>query len=361
MSEIKHITIATHDGKFHADEVVAVAIVQYLHKAMGHNVSIVRTRDPAIYNAASFRIDIGGVDDRLAGSFDHHQRQGAGFRQLDGLTEVPYASAGLVWRDFGVRFLETLLVSKKILAFKQTIDVVWEAVDRDFICPIDANDCGVNFRQSPIPQVVGEMNPSWIETKDLSEDEETNLRLQRFFDAVRFGEEALINHVMQQVSQYEAKRKTASVISSNDPILFFPEPVPWHNAILESPNDTAKLVIIRRNDRRYDIQTIPTAKQGFANRMPLPAAWGGLNGESLDQVTGIKGGIFCHRALFIAAATSLEAAYAMAQLAIDLHERYSTTSKIEASTEPTSPPIKINLQIGEGPDNDYEITVTPLR
>lgn len=324
MSETMHKTIATHDGKFHADEVVAVAILQYLYRAMGHSVSIVRTRDPAIYNTANFRIDIGGVYNHHVGSFDHHQRQGAGFRQLVGIGEVPYASAGLIWKDFGIRFLEKLPIMNKLQKtddpLSRPVNAIWEAVDRDFICPIDANDCGVIFRQSPIPQVVGEMNPSWLETKGLREYEETNLRLKRFYDAIEFVEEALINHISQQVSQYEAKRITSNVIASDNPVLFFPEPVPWHNTILESSNDTAKLVIIRRNAHRYDIQTIPTSKQGFSNRMPLPEAWGGLNGEELDKVTGVKGGIFCHRGLFIAAATSLEAAAAMAVIAIELHK-----------------------------------------
>jgi len=54
----------------------------------------------------------------------------------------------------------------------------------------------------------------------------------------------------------------------------------------------------------------------FEKRRALPASWGGLNGQDLEYVTGVKGAVFCHKALFICGANSFEAMFDMAGLAV---------------------------------------------
>ena len=92
--------IVTHGGKFHADDAWAVAVLQILYP----EADLVRTRDPAIIDTADFVVDVGGIWDPATGRFDHHQKGFTGARQ----SGVPYASAGLVWRDYGARCVRQL-------------------------------------------------------------------------------------------------------------------------------------------------------------------------------------------------------------------------------------------------------------
>jgi uncharacterized UPF0160 family protein len=51
-------------------------------------------------------------------------------------------------------------------------------------------------------------------------------------------------------------------------------------------------------------------------RKYLPDSWAGLEGDELDKITGVEGGIFCHRAKFLASAKTKEAAIKMAEIAL---------------------------------------------
>ena len=77
------LTIATHSGPFHADDVLAVALIR---RFVDEHATVVRTRDPARLQAADLVVDVGGTFDPAAGRFDHHQNSYQG----------PLSSAGMV-------------------------------------------------------------------------------------------------------------------------------------------------------------------------------------------------------------------------------------------------------------------------
>lgn len=78
------VTAITHTGVFHADEVMATAI---LLKARGE-LNLMRTfKVPEDISEDVIVYDIGG------GKYDHHQKGGNGARE----NGVPYSSAGLLW------------------------------------------------------------------------------------------------------------------------------------------------------------------------------------------------------------------------------------------------------------------------
>ena len=74
----------THNGVFHCDETVGIAILEMAFMNMGS--AVVRTRYPDDLANCNIVIDVGG------GEFDHHM---AGF-DLCRKTGEKYASAGLV-------------------------------------------------------------------------------------------------------------------------------------------------------------------------------------------------------------------------------------------------------------------------
>ena len=82
---------STHDGRFHADEIFALAVLKLIFPDLG----ITRSRDEIIYKNADIIVDVGHVYEPENLIFDHHQR---GFL-LKRESGIPYASFGLVWKN----------------------------------------------------------------------------------------------------------------------------------------------------------------------------------------------------------------------------------------------------------------------
>ena len=61
---------STHDGRFHADEIFALAILNLIYP----DLKIVRSRDEKVYNKADIIVDVGHIYNPENLIFDHHQR-----------------------------------------------------------------------------------------------------------------------------------------------------------------------------------------------------------------------------------------------------------------------------------------------
>ena len=91
-NSIQKANLITHGGVFHADDVMATVI---LEKVFG-DVTVCRVLEvPEKLNSNVIVYDIG------CGKWDHHQKGGNGVRKNGSNVGVPYAAAGLIWRDFG--------------------------------------------------------------------------------------------------------------------------------------------------------------------------------------------------------------------------------------------------------------------
>ena len=119
-------TVLTHDGDFHADEVCAIAILKIVYP----KIKVIRSRDLKKHSKANIFVDVGLKYDPKKNYFDHHQIKGAGKRK----NNIPYSSAGLVWKHFG----------KKITKSKD----VFEMIDQRLIQTIDAEDNGIQMQSS---------------------------------------------------------------------------------------------------------------------------------------------------------------------------------------------------------------------
>ena len=84
---------STHDGRFHADEIFALAVLKLIFP----DLEIVRSRDEKVYKNADIIVDVGHVYDAENLIFDHHQRSFS----LKRASGIPYASFGLVWKQYG--------------------------------------------------------------------------------------------------------------------------------------------------------------------------------------------------------------------------------------------------------------------
>ena len=61
---------STHDGRFHADEIFALAVLNLSYP----DLEILRSRDENIYKNADIIVDVGPIYDPDNHIFDHHQR-----------------------------------------------------------------------------------------------------------------------------------------------------------------------------------------------------------------------------------------------------------------------------------------------
>lgn len=91
----KDANVITHDGKFHADDIVAVGLLSIIKK-----VNVARTRDLREISENALILDVGFEYDGKR-KFDHHQ--GLKERRDNGSS---YASAGLIWKHFYSQILE---------------------------------------------------------------------------------------------------------------------------------------------------------------------------------------------------------------------------------------------------------------
>jgi uncharacterized UPF0160 family protein len=78
LNDIGVVTIATHNGVFHSDDITAVASIVARLKRYNIDYKIIRTRDQEIINKADVVIDVGGVYDPDNLRFDHHQDENLG-------------------------------------------------------------------------------------------------------------------------------------------------------------------------------------------------------------------------------------------------------------------------------------------
>ena len=167
------MTIGTHNGIFHPDEVLGVAILGLAHS---HELFVVRTRDPEELKGLNIVIDVGG------GPFDHHQK-GFDARRSTGES---YASAGLVWEEFGYRAVTNVLANANISPGDYSINRVHEHIDRNIIIPVDLEDNGVCTDSHPFT-FISSFNPSWLVEQDYD---------KAFFEAVSIASAILENAII---------------------------------------------------------------------------------------------------------------------------------------------------------------------
>jgi len=95
--------IGTHNGIFHADEVVGIAVLELA--LIGEDMHVVRTRDRDELSQLDIVIDVGG------GWYDHH-KPGFDFRRPTG---EKYASAGLVWHKYAENAITNVAWEEKVI------------------------------------------------------------------------------------------------------------------------------------------------------------------------------------------------------------------------------------------------------
>jgi len=307
--------IATHSGKFHADDVWAVATLAIVHP----EYELIRTREPERIAAADIAVDVGGAWDPQAGRFDHHQKGFAGARA----SGVTYASAGLVWREYGARCV-ALLARRDLgetLEPDQARQIAY-AIDADLVQYLDMADNGA-ARNAPggygLSAVISGYNPNWLEEQQAGNAAAAEaLRLERFRHATAFMQEVIANQVRYRVGSLRALEqvRAGKLLEDGRVLVLANASLPWSGVVRNEMPRVLLVIGYSISEDRYMLNTVPANPETFEARLDLPAAWAGLREADLAAVTGVPDAMFCHNKLFIAAARSFDGALALARLAL---------------------------------------------
>ncbi len=318
--------IATHSGKFHADDVWGVAVLDLVFPGC----TLVRTRDPQKIGAADFAVDVGGIWDPASGRFDHHQKGFDGARP----SGVGYASAGLVWKEHGARCVAR--IAETNTGFELTAEQAQQmahAIDNDLVQYLDMSDTGA-ARNAPggygLSAVISGFNPTWIDEQqagDVATADE--LRLQRFRRAMEFIAEILTNAVKYRAGSLRAVEQVRQSERLEDGKLLFLKngALPWASVVRNEMPKVMFVISYHTAEQRYMLNTVPANPETFEARKDLPESWAGLRDQELAAVTGVPDAVFCHNNLFIAAAKSFDGILKMARTALATNPSPSSPTK----------------------------------
>jgi uncharacterized UPF0160 family protein len=289
-------TLGTHSGKFHADDVMATAILRLL---LG-DIKVTRTRDENILK----KIDL--VYDISLGEFDHHQLNKE-IRE----NNIPYAACGLVWREFGSRVIQKFdsqLEENDILS-------IFDYVDKTLVQGIDATDNGLDIKTeikvTSISDIIQSFNPTWDSTD--SKDE-------AFEEAVHYATEVLRRIISKQVSVIKARTIVNEAFQNRtiNEIMVLENGCPWLQQLLKIDIHNEVLFVISPDDNNadYKIQTVKKNVDTFEARKDILESIRGKSSEEINSIIKIDDAIFCHKAGFIASTKSLESALKIAKLSV---------------------------------------------
>jgi uncharacterized UPF0160 family protein len=108
----------------------------------------------------------------------------------------------------------------------------------------------------------------------------------------------------------------AAHAAAADPrLLVLPTGMPWKNVVLA--RDLPVLFTVSpASNGTWMIDTVPPEPGSFAQRLPLPEAWAGLQGAALAEASGVADAVFVHPRRFVGGAKTRAGAVAMAKKAL---------------------------------------------
>lgn len=294
---MNHI-IVTHAGSFHADEIMAVALLErfYLIRPLAMSVDlpaevvqpwfegqavqrqhlqprfwdgvedcrtpvpVVRTRDAGLLKKAcahkdTFVVDVGGEFDPLRLNFDHHQKSMTHTWE-DG---TPLSSTGLVWR---------WLKQQGHLAALDPLIV--EDLEKLLIKPLDQHDNGV--ASCTLAVQCATYNRS---TEDPQEQD------RQFFKALDMMREALENQLFACQLKLEATqvltKQWQKAQQHHDTVVSLRYPIAYHDCtglLKQISKGQADMIVIPGQGNRFSVISMGMDTP-FSIKVPCPAHWRG--------------------------------------------------------------------------------------
>lgn len=310
----QRIVIGTHSGIFHSDEVLAVAMLCLYNN--DKEIVIKRSRDAEELKKCNILVDIGG------GAYDHHQPGGNGKRE----NGIPYASAGLVWKDIGKEVIKKFTANIKLKEDWEMYNILKSEIDDEIISKVDAEDNG-REQEKHIFSYIESFLPAWYEEQDYD---------KAFLEALSITTEMLQKEIKRRIEKLvaaeEINSRTHFVFDEEmekEPfllqnILELPnQKIPWletvvkHNEKASNNKDKIDFVIFEYPDGGWAAQCVPPSlEEKFKQRISFPEEWAGQTTE-LPKISGVEEATFCHNERFLVRAETKDAVKAMCVVAMN--------------------------------------------
>lgn len=282
----EQLVAVTHNGKFHADEVFATAVLTKLYPEL----EVVRSRDPDAMREADFVYDVGGIYDHETRRYDHHQN--GALKREDGLTRSAF---GLIWLHYGLEYCDG-------------DDGVWELIDKRLVRGIDAGDNGERKSvEDPralefgISQMIELYNPI-----PGSPEEQADTQF-----ALAVGQAAGLLARLHERSKADLESMREIVKArelSTDPRYATLDHLVAMSECVADIEDLEYVLFPEPANNTWQVYAVPLPGEPFVQKHPFPAEWAGLMGDQLSHVTGVSDALFCHSKRFLAVAKSREGA-----------------------------------------------------
>ena len=285
--------IVTHSGYFHTDDLLAVATLLLKYP----EAEVIRSRDEEVIESADIVVDVGQKYDASSMRFDHHQPSGAGVRD----NGIPYASFGLVWKEFG----------EEVAGGKDKAKIIEDKL----IVAVDATDNGVDLYtllfKNTREYSLGDFFYSFVGEAETLEDLD-----KVFFEVLSLAKDLLRREIESAKRTADDWREVLKIYdeSANKEIIILPANKHWKKILI--PTETL-FVISPRPDGQWGARAVPKAINSFELKSPFPASWAGLKGGDLSSVSGVSDAVFCHRDRWLANAKTKEGAIALAKIALE--------------------------------------------
>ena len=267
------VTVATHSGPFHADDVLAWTLVC---RFVDSEARLTRTRDPARLAKADIVLDVGGIYHPSKQRFDHHQSS----------YEGPLSSAGMVltWLEDDGRIPPELAQQLRL----QLVDYV------------DAVDNGVVAPKLDVPCFATMVRATNQLASAHTEFDDAFLEASRLADVLVRG--IVCGFEAQKVATAVVVGAMEEAVEAGRAVIFMDQYCNWKEIYFAHGGEThpTDYVVHPATDGSWRIVCIPPKEGDFGQKTPLPAAWAGLSGAELTKVIGVEGAVFCHKNRFIA-------------------------------------------------------------
>lgn len=267
------LTVATHSGAFHADDVLAFGLIRSF---LDPDAALVRSRDAARLEQADVVFDVGGRFDPTTRRFDHHQQA----------YEGPLSSAGMV--------LDWLAAEGKVSASlaahlrREVVDYV-DAVDNGRVTPAQGVPCFPSIVDAFVS--LGDDGPS----------------LDRAYLAAADFATAWVRAI---AAQHEAKERARDQVraamlraeASGSRLLELDRYLSWKEPYFDlgGASHPTEFALFQGTEGTWRVVAIPPKLGDFGQKRPLPEAWAGLSDDALTAVVGVPGAVFCHKNRFVA-------------------------------------------------------------
>lgn len=314
MTTSSFMRIGTHDGSFHADDVLAVAILTTIYP----NHQIVRSRDTDILNMMDILIDVGDIYDHRIKRYDHHMHN----PPKDKFDHM-FSSAGLIWRHYAKTYLEAIGIPKDFTFEGNTFGLI-TSVERHirihWIHPIDRADNGLNQGPTAISEIVRSMRPIHPERSTQRFD-------QLFLEAV-----SMVSHIFKRSCFHSADHVIAKTqcMHSEKKILLDDKVIvsqyPFHNYKVLNTT-TAHFSIcpsdVYEGSELYFVVRPILDLNTKSFKTPFPAEILGCRSATIEQHLGIKGVNYIHHNGHLALVNSEEEAISLCKKLLGYNETNS--------------------------------------